>query len=120
MNYRANLLDLTIVIPVKNDAIALEQCLEAIGTNFAKDIVVIDSGSFDNTKAVALKHKTTFINFRWDGHFPKKRNWFLLNHQPKTTWVLFLDADENLTEEFNYRRQLRDSFYSIAEKHQNF
>ena len=95
-----NLLDITIVIPVKNDAIALDHCLHAIGKNFVKEIIVIDSGSLDDTMAVALKHQTTFINFIWDGHFPKKRNWFLLNHQPKTTWVLFLDADENLTEEF--------------------
>ena len=94
------MLDLTIVIPVKNDAIALDQCLQAIGLNFAKEIVVIDSGSLDDSKAVALKHQTTFIDFIWDGQFPKKRNWFLLNHPPKTTWILFLDADENLTEEF--------------------
>jgi glycosyltransferase involved in cell wall biosynthesis len=94
------LLDLTIVIPVKNDAIALEQCLQAIGTYFAKEIVIIDSGSIDDTKRIVAKHQAKLLEFNWDGHFPKKRNWFLLNHPPKSTWVLFLDADENLTEEF--------------------
>jgi glycosyltransferase involved in cell wall biosynthesis len=107
------LLDLTIVIPVKNDTIALDHCLQAIGLNFAKEIVVIDSGSLDDTKVIAYKHQTTFIDFIWDGQFPKKRNWFLLNHQPKTTWVLFLDADENLTDEF--KTELRTALTSGSE-----
>src|SRR4030095_9392302 len=39
-------------------------------------------------------------NFKWDGKFPKKRNWFLRNHSISTKWILFLDADEYLTEAF--------------------
>ena len=100
LNYNTELLDVTIVIPVKNDSIALDRCLQAIGTNFAKEIVIIDSGSIDDTMAIAAKHQAKLIEFNWNGQFPKKRNWFLLNHPPKTTWVLFLDADENLTEDF--------------------
>ena len=34
------------------------------------------------------------IDFKWDGKFPKKRNWVLRNYKFKTPWVLFLDADE--------------------------
>ena len=49
LNYSTELLDLTIVIPVKNDSIALDQCLKAIGTNFAKEIVIIDSGILNYT-----------------------------------------------------------------------
>ena len=113
MNYNTELLDITIVIPVKNDAIALDQCLQAIGINFAKEIVVIDSGSIDDTKKISAKHQAKLIEFIWDGQFPKKRNWFLLNHQPKTTWVLFLDADENLTDEF--KTELRTALTSGSE-----
>ncbi len=40
------------------------------------------------------------LNFKWDGKFPKKRNWFLQNHALQTKWVLFLDADEYLTDAF--------------------
>jgi hypothetical protein len=46
------------------------------------------------------QNKTEYQNFIWDGTFPKKRNWALRNLQIKNAWVLFLDADEYVTESF--------------------
>ena len=94
------MLDLTIAIPVLNEERNLPGCFNAIGENFVKKIVVIDSGSSDSTKSIALSYGAEIIDFKWDGKFPKKRNWFLRNHTPQTKWVLFLDADEYLTSEF--------------------
>jgi len=92
--------DLTIAIPVFNEEKNLTGCLEAIGNNFARQIVVLDSGSTDLTKEIAISFGADVISFTWDGKFPKKRNWFLRQHTPQTKWVLFLDADEYVTEEF--------------------
>jgi len=94
------ILDLTIAIPVKNEENNLSGCLDAIGNNFARKIVIIDSGSTDSTVSIAKEYGVEVIDFKWNGQFPKKRNWFLRNHAPQTKWVLFLDADEYLTEEF--------------------
>lgn len=91
-------LPVTVVIPVKNEERNLARCLDRL-KRFAK-IVVVDSGSTDRTREIAQEHGCEFVLFRWDGHFPKKRNWFLLNHPPTTPWVFFLDADEYLTDEF--------------------
>ncbi len=63
-------------------------------------IVLLDSGSTDRTCEIAREHGADVLEFRWNGQFPKKRNWFLREHTPKTKWVLFLDADEYLTQEF--------------------
>lgn len=93
-------LNLTIAIPVLNEEKNLRKCLDAIGQSFADNIVLIDSGSTDNTLSIAQEYSIKVINFTWDGHFPKKRNWYLRNHTPTTKWVLFLDADEFLTDEF--------------------
>lgn len=93
-------LDLTIAIPVKNEAKNLPLCLQAIGKDFAEKIVVIDSDSSDNTTEIALAFGAEVIDFKWDGNFPKKRNWYLRNHTPSTKWILFLDADEYLTDAF--------------------
>ena len=38
-----------------------------------------------------------WVQFKWDGKFPKKRNWLLRNYKFKTPWVMFLDADEVIT-----------------------
>lgn len=93
-------LDLTIAIPVKNEAKNIADCIKSIGKNFALNIDVIDSGSGDGTVEIARELGANIIQFTWDGKYPKKRNWYLLNHKPKTKWVLFLDADEHLTTPF--------------------
>lgn len=94
------LLDLTIVIPVRNEERNLPGCLAAIGKNFVQKIIIIDSGSNDKTRDIASSFGAEVINFKWNGQFPKKRNWFLQNHLPSTKWILFLDADEYLTQNF--------------------
>ncbi|WP_035333224.1 glycosyltransferase family 2 protein [Dyadobacter crusticola] len=93
-------LDLTIVIPVRNEERNLAGCLRAIGKNFVQKIVVIDSMSTDRTREIAADFGADVIVFEWNGQFPKKRNWFLRYHTPATKWVMFLDADEYLTEAF--------------------
>lgn len=93
-------LDLTIVIPALNEEINILGCLQAIGTNLAREVVVIDSGSTDQTKQIARNWGANVVDFMWDGKFPKKRNWFLRNYPLTTKWVFFLDADEYLTGEF--------------------
>jgi len=93
-------LDLTIAIPVKNEAKSIQICLDAIGDGFASRVVVLDSKSSDETCEIAKRWGAEVIDFQWNGQFPKKRNWFLREHKPTTAWVLFLDADEILTQEF--------------------
>jgi glycosyltransferase involved in cell wall biosynthesis len=95
-------LDLTIAIPIKNEAKLLQGCIDAIGKDFSKHIVIIDSGSTDESLAIAKANNIELIQFNWNGQFPKKRNWFLQNHKPQTKWVLFLDADEYITDTFKH------------------
>lgn len=94
------ILDLTIAIPVRNEEKNLPGCLAAIGKDLARKIVVIDSASTDGTKEIAKEYGAEVVDFRWNGKYPKKRNWFLQNHTPNTKWILFLDADEYLTKAF--------------------
>jgi glycosyltransferase involved in cell wall biosynthesis len=104
-------LPITAVIPVKNEEGGLATCLERLG-RFA-NIVVIDSGSSDRTTEIAESFGATVLQFDWDGQYPKKRNWMLLNHPPTQPWVLFLDADEIIDETFcdSLNRELPDSVH---------
>jgi glycosyltransferase involved in cell wall biosynthesis len=99
MIMRTTPLDLTIAIPVRNEERNLPACLAAIGPDFARRVVVLDSGSTDRTREIAAEHGAEVFAFEWNGRFPKKRNWFLREHRPDTAWVMFLDADEFLTPE---------------------
>jgi glycosyltransferase involved in cell wall biosynthesis len=58
------------------------------------EVVVVDSGSEDATPDIARNFGATVLQFKWNGGYPKKRNWVLLNYRFKTEWILFLDADE--------------------------
>jgi glycosyltransferase involved in cell wall biosynthesis len=91
-------LPVTAVVPVRNEERNLPRCLSLL-TAF-DSVVVVDSGSTDRTEAIARESGAEYLLFNWDGRFPKKRNWVLLNHHFTTPWVLFLDADEYVTQEF--------------------
>lgn len=88
----------TVVIPVRNEEHNIARCLARLGG--FHEVVVIDSSSTDRTADIARAHGARVINFEWNGQYPKKRNWFLLNHQIETEWVFFLDADELISASF--------------------
>jgi glycosyltransferase involved in cell wall biosynthesis len=90
------MLPITVVIPVRNEANSIRQCIQSIGD--VAEIVVADSTSADLTQAIAREMGATVLNFEWNGKYPKKRNWVLDNHTFSTDWVLFIDADERMTE----------------------
>lgn len=109
-NHDRSRLPVTIVIPCKNEALNLPECLRALGDSF-HEVVVVDSNSSDDTPGIASRSGAVLLNFCWDGRFPKKRNWVLRNYKFNTTWVLFLDADERVTAAFiaDLRRNLADT-----------
>lgn len=88
----------TVLIPVKNEQANLARCLDCLD-QFA-EIIILDSASTDETLKIADRYDVPVLQFEWTGTYPKKRNWFLLNHQPSQPWVLFLDADEFIDQTF--------------------
>ncbi len=94
----ADKIPVTVVIPVRNEERNLAIGLPRLA-GFA-EVVVVDSGSTDASRTIAAEHGACVVDFRWDGHFPKKRNWFLRQYTFRTPWVLFLDADEYIDDAF--------------------
>lgn len=88
----------TVIVPALDEAANLAICLPKLRA--FRETIVVDSGSTDRTVEVAEAAGAKVIQFRWNGQFPKKRNWVLQNYQFQTDWVLFLDADEEITPEF--------------------
>lgn len=88
----SNLIPVTVVVPVKNEEQNLPACLAALERFHS--VVVVDSGSDDRTLEIADNWGAEILQFKWDGRFPKKRNWTLRNYNFQTDWVIFLDADE--------------------------
>jgi len=93
-----NKIPITVILPVKNEALNLPDCLGKL-QRFSQ-IMVIDYGSADATPEIAAQYGAEVRQFNWNGKFPKKRNWTLKNIEIHNEWVLFLDADEFVTEAF--------------------
>lgn len=89
---------ISIVVSVKNEELNLPLCLEKL--NSFSEVVVVDSQSTDKTPEIVKSFGFKLIDFKWNGRFPKKRNWVLRNVPIANEWVLFIDADEFLTETF--------------------
>lgn len=84
---------LTTVILTKNE----EKIIQKVVTNAKKcadEVLVVDSGSTDKTVELAESAGAKVVYRAWDNDFSAQRN-FALQHV-KTSWVLYLDADEFL------------------------
>lgn len=96
------------IVVTKNEAKRIESCLEAL-KGFA-EVLVVDSESADATQELARKSGAGVVCFKWNGQYPKKRQWILDNVSLKYDWAFFVDADEIVTPELV--REIRDLFSS--------
>jgi tetratricopeptide (TPR) repeat protein len=78
---------------VRNEADYLAECLASIRP-VVDDIVVVDTGSTDDTPAIAARHGARVFHFPWRSNFAEARN-AGLDHC-RTDWILYIDADERL------------------------
>lgn len=85
---------LSVALICLNEARNLPACLESVA--FARQIVVVDSGSTDDSPAIAARYGCEVFQEPWRGFGPQKQ--FAVD-QCREPWVLVLDADERLLPE---------------------
>ena len=81
---------------VRNEAERLERCLHSLA-GFVDEMVVVDTGSDDDTAAIAASCGASVHHLPWPGDFAPARNHAL--DLVRGDWVLVLDADEWLRPE---------------------
>jgi glycosyltransferase involved in cell wall biosynthesis len=81
---------LSIFIITRNEADRLPRTLDAV-RGLSDDIVVVDSGSTDDTVAIAERLGARVVHHDWAGYGPQKR---FAEDLCREIWVLNLDADE--------------------------
>ena len=86
---------LSVFIITKNEEKNLPRCLEEI-KELADEIIVLDSGSTDQTEEIATAHGAQFSFREFDGFGQQK---YAAEQLCTHDWVLNLDADEFVTEE---------------------
>ena len=85
---------LSAVIITFNEAARLPACLDSL--EFVDEILVVDSGSTDNTVELAESRGCRVIHQSWLGYGPQKQ---FAVEQADHDWVLCVDADERVSEQ---------------------
>lgn len=85
---------LSVCMIVKNEEENLERCLKSI-ESISSEIIIVDTGSTDQTISIAKKFGAKIYHFEWNNNFSDARNFALSKVTQK--WVLIIDADESIS-----------------------
>ena len=105
-----------LFVPAKNEEANLDRCLQSI--SWVDEIFVVDSKSTDRTSNIAEVHGARVVQFKYEGGWPKKKNWALENLPFSHEWVLILDADECLPPEAE--DEIREIVTDPHQKHSGY
>lgn len=103
--------DITAIILTKNEEMNIQRCIRSI-ERVADRIIVVDSGSTDNTCEIAERAGAEVVFHEFVTH-GQQFNWALSEMNIQTQWILRLDADEVVTEE------LGKEIIAACNKHSN-
>jgi len=97
---------LSAAMIVRDEATHLDACLATLA-GLVDEIVVVDTGSIDDSVAIARRHGAVVEHLPWTGDFSAPRNRAL--DLARGEWILYVDADERVapTDVDALRRLLR-------------
>ncbi len=97
---------ISLCIITKNNESTLKNCLSSV-KNLVNEIILVDTGSKDNTKNIAREFTNNVYDFEWNNNFSEAKNFAL--EKASKEWILVLDADETLSEkDFQRIKQLTE------------
>ena len=85
---------LSVIILTKNEEKFIERCIQSV--LWADEVLVLDSGSIDQTKTIAADLGATVYEKEWLGYSGQRNKALSFAIHD---WVLFVDADEIVTPE---------------------
>ena len=88
-------MDLSVIVIVQDEADRIADCLSSVA-GIADEIIVLDSGSSDNTVEICRQFTEKVFETDWPGYGKQKQRAL---DKATGDWVLSIDADERLTPE---------------------
>ncbi|MGM7702912.1 tetratricopeptide repeat-containing glycosyltransferase family 2 protein [Pseudalkalibacillus sp. Hm43] len=82
---------LSACLIVKDEEKVLKRCLESI-VGIVDELIIVDTGSTDKTREIALEFTDSFYEFKWNDNFSDARNYAA--SKATGDWIFVLDADE--------------------------
>ena len=88
--------DVTVIILTLNEELNIAHAVASV-RGWAREVIVLDSGSTDRTVEIATAHGCRVVSHPFE-NYSRQRN-VALSLPARAEWILFLDADERLTPE---------------------
>ena len=85
---------ISVIIIAKNEAENIIECILS-AQQISNDIIIADSGSTDNTQALALQNGARILQITWKGYGQTRNE---AGKIAANNWIFALDADERITE----------------------
>lgn len=89
------LITISLCMIVKNEEKVLARCLDSV-KDLVDEIIIVDTGSTDNTKTIAGNYTDKIYDFAWIDDFAAARNYAF--SRATQDYILWLDADDLLLE----------------------
>lgn len=81
---------------VRDEEDTLSRCLDSV-KDLVDEIIIVDTGSIDQTKEIAKKYTSNIYDFQWIDDFSAARNYSF--SKATKDFILWLDADDVILEE---------------------
>jgi len=103
--------NLSVIVITKNEEKNISRCLNSI-KDLADEIVIVDSGSTDNTLKVVRKYTSKNFFRKWSDDYAAQKNYAI--SKASGNWILSLDADEQVP--LSLVAEIKDFFNLKKEK----
>lgn len=90
------MVSISLCMIVKNEERVLARCLDSLAP-VMDEIIIVDTGSTDATKEIALRYTIQVYDFKWTGSFADARNF--ASAKATKEYIYTADADEYLNQE---------------------
>ena len=91
ISYNVTMKKISLCMIVRNESSCLENCLSSV-KNCVDEIIIVDTGSTDNTVEIAKKFTDKVYFFEWQNDFSLARNFSF--DKATNDYILWLDADD--------------------------
>ena len=91
-----SMISISLCMIVKNEEQTIGRCLTC-AKKFADEIIIVDTGSTDATKEIAMNFNVKIYDFEWVDDFSKARNYSF--SKATKDYIMWLDADDVILEE---------------------
>lgn len=108
------MVNISVCMITFNNARTVEKALKSV-LHWANEIIVVDSFSTDNTPDIIINYTNNFGQRQWPGHMDQY-NYCI--SKAKNEWVIFIDADEEISPELS--REIMQRVETDSDKYDGY